>query len=152
MCLKLFISDQTKNIGSWISGECPFNQVVTSCSFLSCLLLCIWSNHLWLFNYSCSLHSVQTVTQQVINIQYHFVVIQLLLFCWRRELVLFQELLLLKEFEKTENVLAAKLQEKLTEKLNMDKMVINCSIFMHYRKEHWFSSCLSRYTHCLAFE
>jgi hypothetical protein len=40
-----------------------------------------------------------------------------------RHVVLFQELILLKEFEKTENVLSAKLQEKVNEKAAMDKMV-----------------------------
>lgn len=40
-----------------------------------------------------------------------------------RQMVLFEELVLLKEFEKTENVLMAKLQDKCNEKLAMDKMV-----------------------------
>jgi len=42
-----------------------------------------------------------------------------------RQLELFQELVLMRDFEKTENILYEKLQEKSTEKLNMDKMVFH---------------------------
>jgi len=40
-----------------------------------------------------------------------------------RQLELFQELFFMRDFEKTENGLYEKLEEKSTEKLNMDKQV-----------------------------
>jgi len=49
-----------------------------------------------------------------------------------RNLELFQELVLMREFEKTENILYEKLQEKSTEKLNMDKMVTDAMMHVCY--------------------
>ena len=46
-----------------------------------------------------------------------------------RQLELFQELLLMKQFEKTENDIYKKLQERMDEKLNVDKLVTTCRIF-----------------------
>ena len=43
--------------------------------------------------------------------------------CVFRQLELFHELYLMRDFEKSENVLYEKLEEKSTEKMNMDKQV-----------------------------
>ena len=40
-----------------------------------------------------------------------------------RQLELFQELMLMRQFEKTENDLYDKLQERVAEKINVDKLV-----------------------------
>ncbi len=46
-----------------------------------------------------------------------------------RQVTFFEELLLLKEFEKRENVLAAKVESKQQEKLDMQGKVRMCPIF-----------------------
>jgi len=45
-----------------------------------------------------------------------------------RQLELFEELVLMREFEKTENSLYESLQEKTSEKLNMDKLVTDACL------------------------
>jgi hypothetical protein len=52
-----------------------------------------------------------------------------------RQMVLFEELVLLKEFEKTENVLMEKLQDKFNEKSVMDKLIADANVKLELKKK-----------------
>ena len=104
-------------------------QIWGECDDSTRSLKTTWFTDWWLKNWICYTHKTCAETQSICVLQKY--IHNCLLLSTFRQVTLFQELLLLKDFEKRENVLADRVTSKQQEKIDMQNKV---TLFMKYRE------------------